>query len=397
MANRSVVSGIIGGVIGATASAAFWAGHEFWPKATDTTAASVSSASAVSSAAMNKPLTNATPAQILPLAENTIADIAKQSSDSVVKIDISKKVEVADPFEGMNGFQFYFGRNGFQTPHPRRFESRGTGAGVIYRSDGYILTNFHVVGQADNIVVYLNDGRKFNGKVVGRDFYTDLALVKIDANNLHAAKFGSSENLRPGDWAIAIGSPMGFDHSVTLGIISALNRNIRSDNNVELIQTDAAINPGNSGGPLLNIHGDVIGLNVAIIGDAQNIGFAIPVDVVKDVAQQLLTNGSIQRAYLGIAMQNLEPDIAKSLGMPSNTQGVLVAHTEPNSPAEQAGLQPGDVIQKIDGKNVASAKEVQNIVIKHKPDDRLNLLIARSGELKGVSVTVGKRKNKEES
>lgn len=252
-------------------------------------------------------------AALLGLSENTIADIAARAADSVVNIDTSTSITVSEspfqfaPFGGMG----IFGGGGldpFTEGSPRKFQQKGTGSGVIFKSDGYILTNNHVIGNAQDITVTLNNNKtQYKGKVVGRDPYTDLAVVKIDANNLPAAEFGTSKNIRPGDWAIAIGSPMNLDHTVTLGIISALNRTVGiTRGNVELIQTDAAINPGNSGGPLLNIHGDVIGINVAIRGDAQNIGFSIPIDVAKDVANELVAHGTIGRPYLGVYMQGMD-------------------------------------------------------------------------------------------
>jgi S1-C subfamily serine protease len=240
----------------------------------------------------------------------------------------------------------------------------------------------------------LNDKRKFKGTVVGRDRVTDLALVKIEAKDLHAARLGSSKNLEPGDFVIAIGSPLGYDHSVTLGIISALGRSLDLQNSgyeksVQLIQTDAAINPGNSGGPLLNIHGEVIGINQAIRGDAQNIGFAIPIDVANDISTQLMTKGTIERPYLGIYMKELDEKLAKALGLPVTSKGVAIAGLAQDGPAVQAGLLQGDVIQKVDGKNVVNGKDVQEIVRSHKPGETLSLLILRNGQLKPLSVKIG--------
>ncbi len=382
-------------MIGAVATGSFWAGHEFWPQATNLQASPLVSTAVPASTGKSVVPSS----QIMPLAENTIADIAKKASESVVNIDISRTYTVAGSrFHGMNGFGFPgFGME--MEPQDRRLEQKGLGTGVIYRSDGYILTNNHVVGNADKIKVTLNDKRVFDGKVVGRDSYTDLAIVKIDASGLKAADFGSSKNLRPGDWAIAIGSPLGFDHSVTLGIISALGRTLDmpGNNNVQMIQTDAAINPGNSGGPLLNIHGSVIGINVAIRGDGQNISFAIPSDVVNDIADQLLTKGSIQRAYLGIYMQDVDSDVAKSLNLPESTRGVLVARSAPDGPAAESGLESGDVIQKVDGLPVMTSKEVQGAVLKHKPNEKMNLLISRGGEVKSITVTVGERPTKDQT
>jgi S1-C subfamily serine protease len=255
-----------------------------------------------------------------------------------------------------------------------------------------------VVGQADDILITLNDKRKFKGKVVGRDPFTDLALVKIEVGNLPVARFGTSIGLRPGDWAIAIGSPLGMDHSVTLGIISAIGRQVDGLSQIaEVIQTDAAINPGNSGGPLLNIHGEVIGLNEAIRGDGQNIGFAIPVDTVKDVAKQLIDHGSIARAYLGINMQEINPELAESLGLPNETKGVLVARTMPDGPAAKAGIENGDIIQIVDGSSVQTPKDVQKSVFKHRPNDKLSVLVSRNGALKPIMVTVGDRPTKDRS
>src|SRR5579885_709784 len=279
--------------------------------------------------------------------ENTVADIAAEASKSVVSIQTTSTVSVSEaPFHlglPFKDFEQFFGPDAqlFQQNRVRKYESHGTGSGVIIRPDGYILTNNHVI-QADDITVTLDDKRTFKGKVVGRDSFTDLALVKIDAGNLPVAKLGSTKTLRPGDWAIAIGSPLGLDHTVTFGIISALGRSLSElGSNVELIQTDAAINPGNSGGPLLNIHGEVIGLNTAIRGDAQNVGFAIPIDVAKEVANQLLKGGKIARAYLGIYMHELEPSLCKSLGLQESMKGVLVARVAEGSPADKSGLQLG--------------------------------------------------------
>jgi S1-C subfamily serine protease len=203
---------------------------------------------------------------------------------------------------------------------------------------------------------------------------------------------GTSKNLRPGDWAIAIGSPLGLDHTVTLGIVSALGRSlsdISSLNNVELIQTDAAINPGNSGGPLLNIHGEVIGINTAIRQDGQNIGFAIPVDVFKGVADELIENGKVSRAYVGVYMQPMDKRLAKSLGVPETQSGVLVAGVQPGSPAEQAGLQREDIIQRVDGTEVESSQTVQTLVRKHKPGETISFLVLRDGKLIPIDVTIG--------
>ncbi len=326
------------------------------------------------------------PAITLKIGENAIADIAESAAPSVVNIDTRTSVSMPrDAFhnrQGLRNFEYFLA--------PRRFESRGSGSGVIVREDGYILTNNHVVKNASEIKVTLNDKGVFKGKVVGRDSFTDLALIKIDAQGLPVVRFGSSKALRPGDWAIAIGSPLGLDHTVTLGIVSALGRSLSDlNNNVELIQTDAAINPGNSGGPLLNIHGEVIGINTAIRSDAQNIGFAIPIDSAKDVITQLLAGGSIKRPYVGVYMQELDEKLARSLGLSKGSVGVVVAQVASGSPADQAGLQQGDVIERVDGQIVKSSKEVQGFVRGHKVGETVTMLVLRNGKLVAAQVKVG--------
>jgi S1-C subfamily serine protease len=379
-----------GTLIGVAISAAFIAGHQLWPDAGKTTPAVIAGSTPSSGATPTNPI-----AAGLALGENSIANIAEQANKSVVNIDTSSSVTIGEtPME--REFGFFINPGGMPIPR-QKFEQRGSGTGFIYRSDGYILTNYHVaVGDKDaaevgpkKIKVTLADKRVFEGKVVGRDKFTDLAIIKIDATGLPTAKLGTSQNLRPGDWAIAIGSPLGLDHTVTLGIISALGRSVGQVNNVDLIQTDAAINPGNSGGPLLNIKGDVIGVNSAIRNDGQNISFAIPVDVAKDVAEQLVAKGSIARPYAGIMMQDIDEKLAKSLGLSNTAKGVIVAHLAPGGPAESSGLQQGDVIQRIDGKVVSSGKEVQEAVRRHKPGDTLDMLVNRNGQLTSVAVKVG--------
>ncbi len=335
------------------------------------------------------------PAITLKIGENAIADIAEAAAPSVVNIDtrtsLSMPRDVFHNPQGFRNFEFFFGPGMHGMPQqPRRFESRGSGSGVIVRNDGYILTNNHVVRNASEIKVTLNDKRVFIGKVVGRDSFTDLALVKIEVQDLPVVRFGASKSLRPGDWAIAIGSPLGLDHTVTLGIVSALGRSVADlNNNVELIQTDAAINPGNSGGPLLNIHGEVIGINTAIRSDAQNIGFAIPIDSAKDVITQLLAGGSIKRPYVGVYMQELDEKLARSLGLSKGAAGVVVAQVASGSPANQAGLQQGDVIERVDGQPVKSSKEVQGLVRGHKVGETVNMLVLRNGKLVAAQIKVG--------
>lgn len=387
-ARKSSMPVLTGGIaIGIALSAAFFAGHHFWP-----TPSGLPTQSPHAPIAQSQAPTGA----FLSMAENTIADMASKASESVVNIDISKNIQV--PAASLNSpFQFFFGNGLEQDGSPRKFQQHGSGSGVIIRQDGYVLTNNHVVGQADEIKVTLNDKREFQGKVVGRDSFTDLALVKIEATGLPIAQLGTSKNLRPGDWAIAIGSPLGLDHSVTMGIISALGRSLSDINSVDFIQTDAAINPGNSGGPLLNIRGEVIGLNTAIRGDGQNIGFAIPIDIAKEVVDQLVKGGKIKRPYVGIYMQDLNEKIARAIGVPANTKGVLIAKVDPEGPAALGGLAAGDVIEKIDGKEVMTSKEVQKRIRSHKVDETVDFLVLRNGALTATTVKLGDYPQKEQS
>lgn len=386
---------LVGGVLlGILLSTVFWAGHQFWPEPPNQTANQIPKTENLTIA----PIYERAP--LLGDRPNLIADIAASATPSVVNIDTRTSVTVANinPFHQF-GFGDPFGNgDSFEgQTQPRKYESRGAGSGVIIREDGYILTNNHVVQKADEIKVTLSDKRVFTGRVVGKDRFTDLALIKIDEKGLRAARLGQSKNLRPGDWAIAIGSPLGLSQTVTLGIISAIGRSISNLHSADLIQTDAAINPGNSGGPLLNISGEVIGINTAIRGDGQNIGFAIPIDVAKEIMNELIKNGSIQHAYVGIAMQDLDEKLTKFMGLPASTQGVVVVKVEQNSPAGQAGISPGDVIQKINGKPVNNSKDLQTIVRSHKPGTGLNALILRGQTMLPITITIGNYEEMQDS
>jgi S1-C subfamily serine protease len=343
-------------------------------------------------------------AVLASLGPNTVADIAQASAAAVVNIEVVESAS-ANPISSIQGLppglEFFF--NGqrvspFNGPrggnggggNERKFERRDTGSGFIVRSDGYIVTNAHVVKDAEKIKVTLNDHRTVDGKVIGVDFFSDLAVIKIDGQNLPTLKMGTSTTLRPGEFAIAIGSPLGYDHTVTLGIISAVGRSVVDVNgNVNFIQTDAAINPGNSGGPLLNLNGEVIGVNTAIRRDAQNIGFSIPIDVAKQVSDSLIADGKILRPWLGIQMRELDETMAKDLGMATGAKGVVILGFVEGSPAQESGLQPGDVIQKIDGKDMATAKEVKEYVQSKKVSDSMRFAVLRKNHLETVAVNVG--------
>ncbi len=343
---------------------------------------------------VNEPTRIAAPSPIqaaitssMPLGPTTIADIAQAVAPSVVSIDVSQRApQPGTPDYPMNPFEFFFNGNRISPRMPGR---QNMGSGFIIRPDGYVVTNAHVVRSASKITVALNDGRHFPGTVLGVDPFTDIAVLKIDADKLPVARLGTNKGLRPGDFCIAIGSPLGYDHTVTFGIISALERDVRAVNeHVHFIQTDAAINPGNSGGPLLNLAGDVIGINTAIHTNAQNLGFSIPIDTVKSVIDALVSHTKIERPYLGIVMEPLDETHIKSLGFPAKMTGVFIARVN-EGPAQTAGIVQGDVIQKIDGKDVTSAKEVQDLVHAHKVGDTLHLLVSRASQMHAIACVIG--------
>lgn len=325
------------------------------------------------------------------IGRETIADIAQRVAPSVVAIEAFAS-NLAAPQSTANKGQFFFGP-GMRPDMPPdiiKREKKASGSGVIIREDGYILTNNHVVVPNRSYKVTLSDKRTFDAQLIGRDSFTDLALLKIKAAGLPVAKFGTVRGIRPGDWAIAIGNPFGFDHTVTLGIVSAMGRNLADMNHhIDLIQTDAAINPGNSGGPLINIAGDVIGINSAIRYDAQNIGFSIPADTAKEVAQSLLTHKPIMRPYLGVFMQDLNVNIGKSFRVPPGATGVLVARVVPGGPCDQSGVIAGDVIQKLDNVEVKTYKSLRDIMRKHKPGDVIQVVVSRGADLVPIKITIG--------
>ena len=337
----------------------------------------------------------------LPAATDTnfVTAVVDKVGPAVVRIDTSRTVknQVPDAFNDPVFRQFF----GSQLPSPRQKQTeRGTGSGFIIGSDGRILTNAHVVNGADTVTVKLKDGRSFKGKVLGTDPVTDVAVVKIEANQLPTVALGNSDNLKPGEWAIAIGNPLGFDNTVTTGIISATGRSSSAvgarDERVQFIQTDAAINPGNSGGPLLNARGQVIGMNTAIIQGAQGLGFAIPVNTAQHIATQLVATGKVQHPYLGIQMTALTPELKKEINSDPNSglsvdeeQGVLVIKVVPDSPAAKAGLRAGDVIKKLDGKSVTDAESVQQAVENSSVGGNVRLDLRRNGQTLDLVVRPG--------
>jgi S1-C subfamily serine protease len=333
-----------------------------------------------------------------PLGENRIADIAAQAASSVVNVETTLRNNQRETKQPFN-FNPFGSRNPSGAPgsiYPHRSQTLASGSGLIVRSNGYVITNNHLVRPGNEMKVTLSDQRTFTAKLIGRDLFTDLAVLKIEANNLPVMPFGDSKLVRPGEWAIAIGNPLGFDHTVTLGIVSAINRSLADLNShVDLIQTDAAINPGNSGGPLLNIDGEVIGINSAIRSDAQNIGFAIPVDVVQEVANSLIKTGAIVRPYLGVFMKDLDDRVITGLNLPKDSSGVLILRVVAGSPAERAGMISGDFIEKVNGQEVTTVKEVRRLVKTHVPGDTLLFTIKRNGKLDDRKLMVGNYPNEE--
>ncbi|AHJ28788.1 serine proteinase [Nodularia spumigena CCY9414] len=316
---------------------------------------------------------------------------------AVVRIDTERTVtRRMDPFMEDPFFRRFFGE-GFPQQMPSE-QLRGLGSGFIIDKGGLVLTNAHVVDKADRVTVRLKDGRTYEGKVQGIDEVTDLAVVKINPDkDLPVAPLGSSDTVQVGDWAIAVGNPLGFDNTVTLGIVSTLKRSSAqvgiADKRLDFIQTDAAINPGNSGGPLLNERGEVIGINTAIRPDAMGIGFAIPIDKAKAIALKLQRDGKVIHPYLGVQMITLTPELAKQNNTDPNSpiqipeiNGVLVMRVVPNSPAASAGVRRGDVIVQIDREPVTSADKLQNLVENSRLGQLLQVKVQRGNQIQLLSI-----------
>jgi len=334
-----------------------------------------------------------------PPSHITMAPAAKAAMPSVVKISASKVVKTPsgfseqqfDPFRQFFGNQDPFGGNGrFQMP--RQQLEQGLGSGVVVSPDGYILTNNHVVDGATNVVVTLPDRREFKAKVIGTDAKTDIAVIKIDASNLPVITIGNSSRMQIGDAVLAIGNPYGVGQTVTMGIVSATGRNgLGIEDYEDFIQTDASINPGNSGGALVNDRGELIGINTAILapgsGGNQGIGFAVPVNLARNVMDQIVEHGSVQRAYLGVTIQEVTPALAKAIGL-NSPEGALVGQVEPNSPASRAGIESGDVILAINGTPVNESNQLRMNVSLMNPGQTVHLKVFRNGQTREVTATV---------
>ena len=324
---------------------------------------------------------------------------------AVVRIDTERTVTrrsspdplLEDPF-----FRRFFGDEYPQMPREERL--RGQGSGFIVDRSGIILTNSHVVNGADKVTVTLKDGRTFEGKVQGADEVTDLAVVKIKGTDLPVAALGNSDEVQVGDWAIAVGNPLGLDNTVTLGIVSTLKRSSAQvgipDKRLDFIQTDAAINPGNSGGPLVNDRGEVIGINTAIRADAMGIGFAIPVNKAKAITDQLARGEKVAHPYLGVQMTTLTPELAKQNNTDPNSaftvpevNGVIVLRVLPNTPAAAAGIRRGDVITQIDGQTVTRAEQLQTIVENSRLGQTLQVKVQRGEQVKQLPIRTAELEN----
>ena len=274
---------------------------------------------------------------------------------------------------------------------PRDFETKSLGSGFIVSPDGYLLTNAHVVESAEEILVKLNDKREFKAKVIGTDKRTDIALIKIEASGLPTVRLGDPSKLRVGEWVVAIGSPFGFENSVTAGIVSAKGRSLPQENFVPFIQTDVAINPGNSGGPLFNMKGEVVGINSQIYsrtGGFMGLSFAIPIDVAMEIQQQLRTSGKVTRGRIGVVIQEVTKELADSFGL-AKAAGALVNSVEKGGPAEKAGIEAGDVILKFDGKPVGASSDLPRIVGNTRPGAKAGVQVWRKGSTRDLTVTVG--------
>jgi serine protease Do len=328
---------------------------------------------------------------------HSFAPIVQKVTPSVVQVYVTTKVGTGNFGAGNQDLQEqlrrFFGRQFPQMPEQQTPGEKALGSGIVISSDGYILTNNHVVQNARTIQVKLTDGRTFSGKVIGTDPETDVALVKIDADNLQPITFADSDQAQVGDVVLAVGDPFGIGQTVTEGIISAKNRQGVSDDNSSdesFIQTDAAINPGNSGGPLVDTDGRLIGMNTAILsrsGGNQGIGFAVPSDLCRWVADSLIKNGKVERGMLGVVIQNLSPDLAKAMNT-HRTNGALVSEVTPNGPADKAGIKSGDVVTQFDNKPVDDENSLKLMVAESAPGKSVPIQIDRNGQTLNLNVTL---------
>ncbi|MCB1774264.1 MAG: DegQ family serine endoprotease [Gammaproteobacteria bacterium] len=337
--------------------------------------------------------------------------LAEQNSPAVVNISSHQSTKVGQrkphgfsmpdvpegsPFSEL--FKHFFGE-GLEEPFgERERESRSLGSGFVISPDGYILTNYHVVAESDEILVRFSDRRSYEATVVGSDKASDVALIKIEAEGLPTVKIGKSSTLKVGEWVLAIGSPFGFDHTVTSGIVSAIGRNLPSENYVPFIQTDVAINPGNSGGPLFDLDGEVVGINSQIYsrtGGFMGLSFAIPIELAMNVADQLRENGKVARGYLGVLIQDVDRDLAESFGM-AQPYGALISRVMPDSPADSAGLKVGDIILAYNGKRLLNSSQLPPLVGTSRVEQAAQLRVLRQGREMELPIIVGRLPDNDE-
>jgi S1-C subfamily serine protease len=353
--------------------------------------AGISSCNPVRDSSNAQQPTSPAPSQPSALRDDisAIAPVVERVGSAIVQINSTRTVQ-----ESVNDFGLdeFFGR---RLPPQERIQ-RGTGSGFITSADGQVITNAHVVADADNVTVVLKDGRRYPGRVLGTDPLSDVAVIDIDANNLPTVQLGNSDALVPGQLAIAIGNPLGLSNTVTQGIISATERSTAEigipDKRINFIQTDAAINPGNSGGPLMNSAGEVVGVNTAIIQGAQGLGFAIPINTVKQVSQQLVTQGRVEYPYIGVQMAQLTPELRSQINQSNlgfqvtQDQGIVILKVLPNTPAARAGLRPGDVIVQVNGNAVENVGQIQQQVNKTGINNTMQITVNRNGNPQQLAV-----------
>ena len=332
-----------------------------------------------------------------------MSSIVARNGAAVVNISMSGKTKGSDN-GGLPGLDpndpFYEFFRYFRIPQQRgERQVRGQGSGFIIREDGLVLTNAHVIDGADEVIVKLIDKREFKAKVLGADKATDVAVLRIDGKNLPTVKIGSSANTKVGEWVLAIGSPFGFENSATAGIISAKSRSLPDDSYVPFIQTDVAVNPGNSGGPLFNMAGEVVGINSQIYsrtGGYQGLSFAIPIDVAMSVQEQIVKHGKVQRGRLGVTIQDVNQSLAESFGL-SKPMGALVSSVENGSPAARGGIEPGDVILSLNGKEIASSNELPPLVAAIRPGESVRIQVWRKGGPRDLELKVGAQKDEKQA
>ncbi|MDP2826628.1 MAG: DegQ family serine endoprotease [Sulfuritalea sp.] len=351
---------------------------------------------------------SALPLQALARDLPDFTDLVEKQGATVVNISTTQVIKGRRggqqfPFDGDDAAQellrrFFPGQIPNHPGVPQEFKNRSLGSGFIVSADGHILTNAHVVDGADEVLVKLTDKREFKAKVLGADKRTDVALIKIEASNLPVAKLGDSVKLKVGEWVVAIGSPFGFENTVTAGIVSAKGRSLAHENYVPFIQTDVAINPGNSGGPLFNMKGEVIGINSQIYsrsGGSMGLSFAIPIDLAMDVQNQLKSKGKVSRGRLGIGIQEVSKELAESFNL-GKPQGALVASVEKGSAADKAGIEVGDIILKFDGKTVMESIDLPRMVGTTRPGSKSVVQVWRKGSSRELAVTVGEIPDEED-